>query len=192
MLARPEREGRPLAEMEAIADQFVELIKDSVDRVQICGSIRRRRPMPKDIDIVAIPKISAVAAPTAFGFTIRAMENFLHSKIDRMISEDLLKPRVKSDGTTMIGNAVAFVTFQGVALDVYYASEQTFSGLVLMRTGSANHNTMLATLALKQGKKFHADGLGVTQDGKRLDDGQSEESIFRALEMPNIPPEQRD
>src|SRR5436309_5603650 len=148
MLQRPEREGRPLAEMEAIADQFLGLIEGSVEKAMICGSIRRRRPMPKDIDIVAIPKISAVAAPTAFGFTVRAMENFLHSRIDRIISEGLANARVKVDGTTMVGDSVAFLNFRDVALDVYYASPQTWWGLVQMRTGSASFNTRLATYAI--------------------------------------------
>jgi len=92
----------------------------------------------------------------------------------------------------MVGEAVAFLKFEGVPVDVYYASIRTWWGLVQMRTGSAAFNARLATYAINLGMRYHADGNGVTKNGVRIDDGMSETSIFKALGLIDVPPELRD
>jgi len=197
MSQKEERKGRPLAEMRGLAERFIYMIEGRADRTMICGSIRRQKPEPKDIDIVAIPRYEKVSRETAFGFSMTATENLLKTGVDQMIVEGLAKPRIKIDGTTMVGDAVAFLEFEGVALDIYYATPETWWGLVQMRTGSAQFNARLATYALNLGLRYHGDGKGITKtDGHggdiRIDDGLSEESIMKAVGINYVPPEKRD
>jgi DNA polymerase/3'-5' exonuclease PolX len=182
-----------LSDAESCASTFQRLVENACERLMICGSIRRRRPEVGDIDIVAIPKFEKRMKETGFGFTVGETVNLLRERVDRMLSEGLSSRRIKKDGTSMIGESVAFMVFQGVPLDLYYATRETWWGLVQMRTGSAAFNAQLASTAIKLGLRYHADGKGVTEKaGKRLDDGQSEESIFKVLGFAYIPPEERN
>ncbi len=181
----------PLEEAAATANRFVQLVMDCSERIVVAGSIRRKRPFPKDIDIVAISKVVDASKPGWFA-PVKTRESLLHSRIDEFVKKGVAKPRVKVDGKTMVSEFVAFVEFEGLPLDLYYASEETWWGLVQMRTGSARFNTMLATRALGMGLKFHGDGHGITRNGVRLDDSLSEESIFKALNLKYLLPEERE
>lgn len=50
----------PLAEAERLAADVVELLRPACERIQVAGSIRRRKPDVKDIEIVAIPKMQPI------------------------------------------------------------------------------------------------------------------------------------
>jgi DNA polymerase/3'-5' exonuclease PolX len=184
---------KSLAEMRSIAESFVELVVESTDNIQIVGSIRRMKPNPRDIDIVAISTTVSTTRQGWFGETQTLYQSLLHWRIKYLIEHGIAKARVKTDGKTMVGDLVAMLEFESVPLDVYYATPETWWGLVQMRTGSARFNSMLATRALSMGLKFHGDGKGITKDGVRIDDGSSEESIFKALGITvPIRPEDRD
>jgi DNA polymerase/3'-5' exonuclease PolX len=184
-------EGRPLAEASAIAYRFLELVRDCASEIMICGSVRRKKPVVNDIDIVAISRIDNVIERGWFD-TFKVKRSFLHEKVAELILGKRAVARVKSDGKTMVGEFVALLEFDGMPLDLYYATKETWWGLVQMRTGSAAFNASIATRALSMGLKFHGDGNGVTKNGIRVDDGQSEEGIFKALGMKYLPPEARD
>ncbi len=180
--------------MRTCAESFISLISDCVERVKICGSIRRRKPFPKDIDIVAESKVLTKIDVGWFGEKVVTTQVLLQERVGKIIEKGLARPRVKSDGKTMVGDSVAFLEYQKVPLDLYYCfSAKEWFGLVQMRTGSAGFNRMLATRALSMGLKFHGDGKGITDaQGRRVDDGLSEESIFHALRIPYKKPEERD
>ena len=142
------------------------------DRIQVAGSIRRRRPFPRDIDIVCIPSNQG-----QFITALRALGPF------------------KIGGAAII--RVAMPT--GVELDVYIAEAKTWATLLLIRTGSAGHNIRLCSKAKQLRMKLHADGSGLFQlnapgsDGEEVRiAGDTEQSIFAALGLPYIQPEQRE
>lgn len=183
--------GRPLEEASGIAQRFLELVEPNSERIIVAGSIRRKRPWPRDIDIVAIPKFGEVEKDAWFA-PIKVKTSLLQARVDELIEKGVVKRRVKSDGKTMVGDLVAFIEFEAMPLDVYYSTEETWWGLVQMRTGSARFNRMLATRALRMGLKYHGDGHGVTRKGVRIDDGSSEDNIFKALDLKYLRPEDRD
>lgn len=121
-------------------------------------------------------------------------KNVLEQRIQELILGGKITPRVRKDGRTMVGHGVAFVEFEGFPVDVYYAREETWIGIVQVRTGSAAFNQHLATRALRMGLRLHADGMGITDadNARRLDNGETEKSIFDALEMRYYTPEERE
>ena len=75
-------------------------------------------------------------------------------------------------------------------VDFYRANENNFGIQELIRTGSAEHNTWLASYAISKGYRLkYSDGL-VKND--QVVAGKTEESIFSALGLPYPKPEDRE
>ena len=81
--------------------------------------------------------------------------------------------------------------YNGVQVDLYYATLETWATLLLIRTGSKENNIRLATLANKKGWHFFASGEGLFNENGRRVAGDSEESIYEALGLPYQRPEER-
>ena len=120
-----------LQEAEKLAEEFICEIADYCEKVRIVGSIRRRRPQVKDVDLVLIVR-------DWFNFTIKLQQ----------IS------RIKIDG-----EQVKRLTYKGEQIDLYLADNKTYEALTLIRTGSSQHNIRLAMLAQKKGMKLSHKGL---------------------------------
>jgi DNA polymerase (family 10) len=156
-----------LATAKKIAGEIVKKLAPYCKRIEIAGSIRRQRPFPRDIDIVLIPSDA---------WNLEAEVLSLARPFQPKLSGEKLKR----------------FNYNGTQVDLYYATEETWATLLLIRTGSAAHNIKLATLAKKRGWHLYADGQGLfDENGKRIA-GESEESIFEALGLEYVPPEKRE
>lgn len=174
-----------LVEAEALADDFLKYIADSVERYEVCGSIRRRKPEVNDIDIVVLSRERA----DWLGYDVP----ILHKFVKELIKQGIVSPRLRSDGKTAVGEKLAELEFNSAAIDIYYATPDTWGGLIQMRTGSAEFNRMLASKALSLGLRYHADGNGIWNhdNSQRMDDG-TEPGIFAALGMRYYRPHERE
>lgn len=152
-----------------VAEHFVEIIEPYCSKVEIAGSIRRKRPIVNDADIVVIPS-------DPLSVTMRL------APIPR---------RVKSDGKVIDGPKIKgflFKDFEGEELpvDLYLTTPENWGCMMLIRTGSVEHNIFMVKQAMKKGWKLHASGEGLFDSrtgGRRIDDG-TEEGIFSALGIP--------
>jgi DNA polymerase (family 10) len=77
-----------------------------------------------------------------------------------------------------------------VQVDFYAATEKTWGVLLLIRTGSTQHNIKLCSWAKSMGLMLSAKD-GVIKNGKVIA-SQTEEDIFKALCMEYVPPEKRE
>jgi DNA polymerase/3'-5' exonuclease PolX len=151
------------------AREFLDAI-DEMERATIAGSIRRRRPIVHDVDIVFDPDIS------------RAI--FL-SDTNRIACHPLV-------AVSKWGNKLAAITWHGIPIDLYFSEPETFNTLLLIRTGSVQNNIRLATIAKRKGWKLHASGEGLFDEkGERIA-GDSERSIYDALGEPWQEPWERE
>lgn len=148
-----------------IADEVMERLAPSCSRKLVVGSIRRQKPRVKDVDIVVIPRNQGQLA----------------------VALRDLGQKIKA------GPLIYSCTFKGIQIDVYIATEQTWVTLVLIRTGSKEHNIKMCQQAQKQGLKLHANGSGLTlANGEPWGEvPQSEKDIFAALELPYLEPKDR-
>ncbi len=160
-----------LAQAQKIADSVVARFRPQCSVIEIAGSIRRRRPLVHDIDIVLIPN-----SPYA---------------LDRV----LMEMAIEEGGTPRDikgGSSVSRLRHQRFMLDIYKATPTTFPTLLLIRTGSKRHNIYLAARAKQKGWHLHANGDGLfNADGERVA-GDTEESIFEALGLHYVEPELRE
>lgn len=142
-----------------LAEEFVAKIAPFCEKVRIVGSIRRCKSQVKDIDLIMIVR-------DWWNFTLKL----------RQIS------KVKIDG-----EQVKRVVYKGEQIDLYLAEPETWEALILIRTGSAEHNIKLSKKALSMGMQLSHRGL--VKDGKIIA-SRTEEEILEALGLEYVPPEE--
>ncbi len=152
-----------LERAQEIASDVIGRLSPYCSRIQVAGSTRRRRPLVKDIDLVLIP-----ADPWNLSSEIAGLGAVSHK-----------------------GNKLQRVQYQGRQVDIYFADEVTWATLLLIRTGSAENNIRLATLAKERGWRLRASGEGLFNEREERIAGDTEESIYQALGIPYQRPEER-
>jgi len=163
------RERQPLGRMLPAAEELVEALKQRapLERIEVAGSIRRRRDSIKDIDIVATSPDPA-----------SVMEAFLNL--------------TQVQGVIMRGPTRASVTIlEGVQVDLRVVDPVSFGAALAYLTGSQPHNVRLREMAQKRGLKINEYGIFREEDNARLG-GEREEDVYRLLELPFIAPVLRE
>lgn len=142
-----------LEQAQKIANEVLWRLAPYCKKIEVAGSVRRQKPFPGDIDFVLIP-----SDPWN-----------LNQEIMRLGPPKLAGDKLKR------------VAHQGVQLDFYFATEETWATLLLIRTGSKDNNIRLATLAKKRGWHLAANGDGLFDEKGQRVAGDTEQSIYEAL-----------
>ena len=153
-----------LERAQPIADALTKRLAPYCKKVEVAGSIRRRRPRVHDIDIILIPNDLWS----------------LHGEILRI------------GRVCMSGVKTCQVMIGEVQVDIYFATEETWATLLLIRTGSAENNIRLCSTAKKKGWHLAADGTGLFNEAGARIAGDTELSIYQALGLPYQEPEERN
>lgn len=163
------KERLPLAKVLPVARELVEELSriTSLDRIEIAGSLRRRKETVKDIDLVA----------TA-GDPDRVMAAFVSLP---SVAEVVMHGPTRS----------SVIIREGLQVDLRVVPPESFGSALAYLTGSKGHNVRLRDLALKAGLKLNEYGIFRERDDERLG-GREEEDVYRALGLPFIPPELRE
>ena len=149
------------------ATRLLDLLREekSLIRIEAAGSLRRRKEIVKDVDIVASTKDS------------RAL-------MARFISADSVE-RVTAHGDTK--SSILLKT--GLSVDLRAVSDTEFPYALHHFTGSKEHNVAMRRRAKDRGLKMNEYGLF---KDKRNIPCKDETDIFGALDLPFIPPELRE
>jgi len=170
-----------------IAEDFINQISSTCDRIEIVGSLRRQKIVVNDIDILVIPRFIQMEDETLFGGPYQ--ENQLDKQLSQLcLSRDL---ELEANGSK-IKRFLKTVDGDTVPIDLYIATEQTWWTLLLIRTGSRNHNIKLARRAMELRMHLKADGSGLMTDTGGIIPVRSEDDIFRHLGLDYLPPEDRN
>lgn len=145
-----------LEKAKVIAGVVVKALEPYCDRIEVAGSIRRRKAWVNDVDIVLIP-----------------------SDLWNLQHEIMGMGQVRMSGTKIMR-----VMVNSTQVDIYVASEETWATLLLIRTGSKENNIRLASLAKRKGWHLAASGGGLFNERGGRIAGDSEESIYEALGLP--------
>ena len=156
-----------LEEIEPIAEKYVKILEPYCNRIQIAGSIRRRKKECKDIEIVIIRK------PERLDELIKVVDKFGKIKgcIDGRYTQRMLP--------------------EGVKLDIFIARDDgtNWGNILLIRTGSWKFNVQVIGLRSKEVGLKHK--FGYLWDGDERLECREEEDVFRYLKMEYIEPEKR-
>ena len=170
-----------------IAETFINDIKDTCEQIEIVGSLRRYKTVVKDIDIIAIPKFIQEEDETLFGEPVQT--NLLDRRLSQFCFKGMLS--IESNGPK-IKRFIKSIDGEDVPIDIYMADKSTWWTLMLIRTGSKNHNIMLAKRAIDMHMQLKADGTGLLSPGGSIIPIESEEHVFRLLNLPYRIPEDRE
>lgn len=165
--------------VQGLADEVVSCISDLVQRIEVAGSLRRRKPMVHDIDIVLIPVESRIGE-TMFMPAIPIFPTVVAMWLGDSLGAELLKK----------GEKLLQLRLRGVQVDLYCSNPRQWGVHLLRWTGSRRHNIMLCKRAQTLGLK-----LAVSEGLKRGDEvvaSWSEVEIFEALQLPYREPWERE
>ena len=156
-----------LKKAQGLSEEIAQSIGGLCNRVEIVGSIRRKKLTVGDID-----------------FVVNASDcNWCK------IVQSLKRTQVICAGNNLIKLNYPYENSR-FQTDFYRATEQTFGIQTLIRTGSAEHNMWLAGVAISKGFRLkYSEGL--LKDNAVVA-GDTEESVFSALGLPTPAPEQRE
>ena len=156
-----------------IAVDVVELLKPFCERIAIAGSVRRKRPICRDIEIVTVPK----------PYEIGLFEDGIASIVNRW---------EKVKGNLQFGKCkyTQRVLPSGIKLDLFFVEEGNFGIQYAIRTGSAYYSyKVLACGWVKAG--YHSDGGYLYRNGTRYE-VREEKDLFKMIGVKYIEPELRE
>lgn len=170
VIEKPEDKRYPYAEALPIAQAVLELLRPHCIRIEIAGSIRRKKPMVGDIEIVAIPK----------PYQVGLFESGIATVLNKW-------EKVRGDLT---GKSTQRILPEGIALDVFLADEDNWGYIFALRTGSGNFNQKTILTSLKS-RGYECDGGYIWRDGEKCE-VKEETDLFRMMGIPFIEPEKRE
>ena len=163
-----------LAEAEHIAHAYRERLRPYCERIEIAGSIRRRRPTVKDIELVAIPK--KTTEPDGF-FDTRVV---VHSRFCQIVNQ---LEKVKGEPT---GKYTQRRLPEGIALDLFIAEPDNWGYIFAIRTGSADFSFRVLASTWKR-RGFKGERGFLTLNGERVV-VREEPELFRLLGLDYVEP----
>jgi DNA polymerase (family 10) len=165
------------------ADQFVEPLVaylrelESVERLEVAGSYRRRRETVGDIDVLVLSE-----EPES------VMQHFVaYPSVDRVLAAG--------------GTRGSVVLRSGLQVDLRVVPEESYGAALVYFTGSKEHNIELRQRALDRGRTLSEYGVfelvAGSEDepgphaGRQLA-GRTEEEVYASVDLPLILPELRE
>lgn len=183
----------PLQEAEEIAKEILAILEPFCLKIQIAGSIRRRKPLVGDIEILYIPKSGEAPSPGSL-FADLHSEDICEEKIKALITEGKITLRKKSDGTTAFGKKVKLLEVlpKRMPLDLFTCNALDWSNNLVSRTGGKDSNIVIASAALSLGLEWMPFGPGfrISATGEIIP-VTKEEDAFAICKLPYLPPELR-
>lgn len=165
----------PLAQALSVASRLVYDLQDTCERLEIAGSIRRRKEMVKDIELVVIPKEEIqglLAEPGRSQGFIRTV---------------MMWEKVKGDA---MGRYTQRRLPGGATLDLFVATPDNWGLILAIRTGSARFShEVLAKAWVRAG--YRSEG-GVLMKNGTPTYVREERDLFSLLGIPWIEPEGRN
>jgi DNA polymerase (family 10) len=154
-----------LAAAARLAEPYRRYLEAGGDKVVIAGSYRRKKATVGDLDFLVSSKKPRTA-------------------IERFVGYGEVR-EILARGTTRASVILA----SGLQADLRVVAPESFGAALHYFTGSKAHNIALRRLGLKQGLKINE--YGVFRGDQRIA-GETEESVYAAVGVPWIPPEQRE
>lgn len=191
------------------AERVVVALRPLADRIEIAGSIRRGRDLVHDIDIVMLPKRTPSPQAGLFGApegkaetSTQEIERALATKVVPKIKKlfawrgqmEANGPKIKKWKMLVLkGSPSSSDEDIFIKTDLYICYfPEWFQTLYLIRTGSVQHNIMMCARAKERGWTLHASGEGLFNRNGDMVANESEEAIFKALDMDYKEPSKRE
>ena len=156
-----------------IALTVKELLAPHCIRIEIAGSIRRKKPEIGDIEIVAIPK------PYSTGI----FESGIATVVNKW---EKVKGELEYGKTKYTQRILP----EGIKLDLFFAEEGNWGSILAIRTGSADYSHyILANGWVREG--FKSLGGYLMKEGEKFE-VKEEKDLFQMIGINYVEPEKRN
>ena len=176
--AREARRRGRLGDARPVAEAALSYLReyDAVESAEVAGSIRRWRDTIGDVDVL----VASEAGPAA---------------VDAFVEWPAVTDTIEA------GESKASVRADGMQVDLRVVVPDEFGAALQYFTGSKEHNVALRNRAIARELKmneygvFDVSGIDDPEAGQRVGErvaGETEASMYEALDLPPIPPELRE
>ena len=199
MTTAPEPHRTPWPFAMHVAERIVGELGNFCERIEIAGSVRRRRESVKDIEVLAVPRFFAVPKDM-LGNPVGAAADYLTVYPEAQI-KGTLSPwsfRLSKAGHPAFGPLNKLLVYKAatpqcpeIAVDVFTGTAANWGRDLWVRTGPAAWNTACAARAQSLGMRMHAYGpAAFTREGLPVT-CPTEEAFARMLRLELPKPEDR-
>jgi len=145
----------PSNEVTRLAQKELSILRKYSKKIELAGSIRRRKPNPSDIDFVIIPRNDAAK---------------------QAIYKHAEKYKIRARGTQLL--SYWLLPRKRAQVDIYFAEPKHYGAMLLFATGPGDYNIALRKKAIVQGLKLNQYGVW---KGNRCKGSRTEQDIYKAL-----------
>lgn len=177
---------KPLAEAERVARALVEALAPACERIEIAGSVRRKKPEVSDLELVAVPRLIDGASVDLFSPPPKEslLDIFLRDleRSGRLVQH----PTSKADGPRY---KKRWAPKAGMQVDLFVVLPPAEWGAIFaIRTGPADYSARAVTALRSRGLRCEG---GQVWRGNTVLPCPDEASFFAHCGMPLVPPEDR-
>jgi len=149
---------------ESIIEKVKEMGLEAISKKwEVCGSFRRKKEEIGDLDIVLIP---ASLEDYQSWFESLDVEKFSSNLVDSILVE-------------------------GVQVDFFVATKESYATMIMTWTGSRGFNIVMRGKSFKAGYVYTRNGMYKRGESEVVKGLESEADIFKLIGMPFVPPESR-
>ncbi len=173
---------------EQIADELMRALRPACVRCEVGGSVRRRKPVVKDLEIVFIPQIEERRVDMFNSESVPATEAVIGRLVD--CGSLVWDVDVKRNGP--LYKRLIHVS-SGLVVELFAARIENWGLIYALRTGPGDFNKLLVSHGWQGGampSDMRMEGGYLWRRGERLET-VTEDSFFEAIGLPCWKPEER-
>lgn len=198
----------PLSEAELIALVLIKMLAPACEKIEIVGSVRRRRETVNDLELLAVPIVEPALDLFGEPRADAPPLNYFDALCGELRAAGVFEDRLDKNDRAAFGSRYKRLSYQGVALDLFSVLPPASHGcLTAIRTGPRRLSKAL--VVARNRTVYDDDGRPLCaglmppflhhKDGRyiRLDDGEefatpTERDVFALLDIPWLEPWERD
>lgn len=177
---------------DTIANSLKSSLEPYCDIINIAGSIRRRCPEVKDIELVLIPKKDKLEEKNLFGEVINEV-TVIHPEFEKIIRQagQIIKGKFTGKYMKLEIKQVIDSVEQTINLDIFMPQPTDYARQYAIRTGSANYaHRYIACAWRKKGWVGTDDGLRLMKECYQV--AENKWAVKTDIHNPTLPPQWED
>jgi DNA polymerase/3'-5' exonuclease PolX len=177
------------------AEELITMLTPFCERIEVAGSLRRKKPLVSDIEIVTIPKTEKETVIldmfTSEEKTVDLMSKFI------LEHPEIFSMRLNKNGSEAYGDKNKLLYYHPtpelkIPLDIFSAEPKNYTMVKFIRTGSYKNNIIVAVEARRNGYKIEQfEGGYKNLTSEHIIHCDTEEEVYKFLGLDYIPPENR-